>query len=187
MSLASFRPRVAEMRFQLLGRTVHPELFQTYKSHWVQRDNYSAQFCITSDGHYITWRSNNVVLTEIASSASQLLPSSGRLVEMPLQDSRHDELLSHGCAYSYEYQLEHVSSEMFRMIQKQLGDSANHHELIQVFNSSGRLPIGGVSFIHVESRLKILRIQAIHTFPDDHVLVKTQSCFRCADPNSSSK
>ena len=186
MSLASFRPRVAEMRFQLLGRTVHPELFQTYKSHLIQRDNYSAHFCITSDGHYITWRSKGVVLTEIAASATQLLPNTGRLVEMPLRDSRQDELLSNGCCYNYEYQLEHVSADMFRMIQKQLGDSANHHELIQVFNSSGRLPIGGISFIHVESRLHILRIQAIHTFPDDHVLVKTQSCFRCNGSKSNS-
>jgi len=170
------------MRFQLLGRSVHPELFQTYKSHQIHRDLYSAQFCITSDGHYITWRAGNVVLTEIAASASQLLPSCTKLVEVPLRDSSHAELLSHDCRYSYEYQLEHVSAAMFRMIQKQLGDSANHHELIQVFNSSGRLPIGGISFIHVESRLQILRIQAIHTFPDDHVLVKTQSCFRC--PNA---
>jgi hypothetical protein len=179
MSLASFRPRVAEMRFQLLGRTVHPELFQTYKSHRIQRDLYSAQFCITSDGHYITWRSGNVVLTEVAASAAQLLPPSNKLVELPLRDSCQDQLSREGCNYSYEYHLEHVSADMFRMIQKQLGDSANHHELIQVFNSSGRLPIGGISFIHVESRLQVLRIQAIHTFPDDHVLVKTQSCFRC--------
>ncbi len=179
MSLASFRPRVADMRFQLLGRTVHPELFQTYKCHKVQRDNYSAQFCITSDGHYITWRSGNVVLTEIASSASQLLPNGGRLIELPLRDAAQDAILNQGCGYSYEYELERVSSEMFWMIQKQLGDTANHHELIQVFNSSGRLPLGGLSFIHVESRLHVLRIKAIHTFPDDYVLVKTQSCFRC--------
>ena len=184
MSLASFRPRVAEMRFQLLGRTVHPELFQTYKCHRIQRDNYSVQFCITADGHYITWRCGNAVLTEIASSASQLVPNSKKLVEHPLRDSRHDELLSDGCNYSYEYQMEHLPSEMFRMIQQQLGQSAHNHELIQIFNSSGRLPLGGVSFIHVESRLQVLHVQAIHTFPDDHVLIKTQSCFRCTNQSS---
>lgn len=180
MSLASCRPRVAEMRFQLLGRTVHPELFQIHKTHRIQRENYSAEFRITSDGHYITWRAGQVVFTEIAASASQLLPHGSRLVERPMNDVWQDQIQSQGCSYDYQCQLERVSTEMFQMIQKQLGESANHHELIQIFNSSGRLPIGGVSFIHVESRLQVLRVHAIHTFPDDCVLVKTQSCFRSA-------
>lgn len=179
MSLASCRPHVAEMRFSLLGRNVHPELFQVYKSHHLQRDNYSAHFHITSDGHYITWRTGNLVLTEVAASVSQPLPSGCRLVELPLGDAVKDSIVDHGCQYAFDYQLERVPPDVFALIQKQLGDSAHHHELIQVFNSSGRLPIGGLSFIHVESRLRHLQIQAIHTFPDDCVLVKTQSCFRC--------
>jgi hypothetical protein len=70
---------------------------------------------------------------------------------------------------------------MFWMIQKQLGDAAKNHELIHVFNSSGRLPIGGLSYIHVESRTRVLQVQAIHTYPDDYTLVKTQSTFRCSE------
>ncbi len=179
MTLASCRPHAVDMRFSLLSRTVHPELFQTYKSHELQRDNYTAQFRITSDGHYITWRSGPVFLTEVASAASQPLPSGNRLVALPLREGGRDVLESQGCQYSYDYQLEYVSPDIFRLIHKQLGSAVNHHELIQVFNSSGRLPIGGLSFIHVESRLRYLHIQAIHTFPDDCVLIKTQSCFRC--------
>ena len=66
---------------------------------------------------------------------------------------------------------------MFWLIQQQLGDSAKSHELIQVFDSSGRMAIGGMSFIHVETRSHSLRIQAIHTFPDDLALVKIQSSY----------
>lgn len=180
MSLASIRPRVAELRFQLLGRSVHPELFQTYKCQRLQRQHYLAQFCITSDGHYITWRCGNTVLTEVAASATQLLPNGSRLLDQPLRDQSQDRISGADFTYRYQYHREQVSSEMFWMIQKQLGDAANHHELIQVFNSSGRLPIGGLSFIHVESRSHVLNIKAIHTFPDDHALVKTQSSFSCS-------
>lgn len=178
MSLASYRPRVAEMRFQLLGRPVHPELFVIHKSHPIQRDKYSAKFCITADGHCITWHSGRYVLTEIAASATQLVPES-RLVSVPLRSQTSTSLKCPGCDYSYEFELERVPAEMFWMIQKQLGDAAKNHELIHVFNSSGRLPIGGLSYIHVESRAHVLQVQAIHTYPDDHTLVKTQSTFRC--------
>lgn len=178
MSLASFRPRVAEMRFQLLGRVVHPELFVTHKCHSVERSKYSAKFCITSDGHYITWRSGGKVLTEIVSSATQPVPV-GQLLAMPLRSQKPASLLCPSCYYNYEFQLERVPAEMFWMIQKQLGDAAKNHELIQVFNSSGRLPIGGLSYIHVESRARTLAIQAIHTYPEDYALVKTQTSFEC--------
>jgi hypothetical protein len=178
MSLASYRPRVAEMRFQLLGRSAHPELFVIHKSHTIERDNYSARFCITADGHCITWQSGEQVLTEIAASATQPVPAS-RLISLPLRSQDPTNLICCGCEYSYEFELERVPAEMFWMIQKQLGDAAKNHELIHVFNSSGRLPIGGLSYIHVESRTRVLQVQAIHTYPDDHTLVKTQSTFRC--------
>lgn len=184
MSLASIRPRVAEMRFQLLGRAVHPELFQIYKCQRLQREHYRAQFCITSDGHYITWQSGQATLTEVIAANTQELPGGLRLLDQPLRDQRQDRINQTAFGYRYQYQLERVSAEMFWMIQRQLGDAAQHNELIQIFNSSGRLPIGGMSFIHVESRLQALKIQAIHTFPDDHVLVKTQSSFICAGASS---
>ena len=179
MSLASFRPRVAEMRFQLLGRTVHPELFQTYKCYHIDRQRYSARCCITADGHYVTWRSGSVVLTEVAASATQPLPDSARLLDLPLRDQPERSLDNQGCRYRYEYHLERAPAEMFQMIHSQLGTVAHQHELIQVFNSSGRLPVGGLSFVHVECRMRVLRIQAIHTFPDDCVLVRTESSFTC--------
>ncbi|MBX3423075.1 MAG: DUF2617 family protein [Pirellulaceae bacterium] len=179
MSLTGCRPRIADMRFRLLGRTVHPELFTTCKCHRVQREHYAAQFCITVDGHYITWCSGKSVLTEVAGASTQPLPESERLLELPLRDREHSSLEVQGCKYTYDYQAEQVASEMFWNIHKQLEQSAHSHELIQLFNSSGRLPIGGLSFIHVESRMRTLSVQVIHTYPEDHLLVRSQSSFTC--------
>ncbi len=178
MDTSTVRPKVAELTFQLFGRSAHPELFHIYKSHRIQRDNYTAQLHITADGHMITWVSGTHTLTEITSSVHQPLPSTRRLLSVPLRTAGQDTLaVSEGIEYRYEYALERVPPEMFWMIQQQLGESCKHHELIQFFNSSGRVDIGGMSFIHVDSRLKSLHIQAIHTFPDDMALVKTESTF----------
>jgi len=35
-----------------------------------------------------------------------------------------------------------------------------------------------VSYVNVEARARSLAIQAFHTFPDDHAIVKTRSVFQ---------
>lgn len=178
MDISTVRPKVAELTFQVFGRSVHPELFHIYKSQRIERDNYTAQIHITADGHLITWKAGKQVLTEIASSVHQTVPGSRRLLIEPLRDKRSEARLNeNGIEYRYEYALERVPEEMFLMIQQQLSDCQAQHELLQVFDSSGRIAIGGLSFIHVDSRLHSLHIQAIHTFPDDRALVKTESTF----------
>jgi hypothetical protein len=179
MDISTVRPKVAQLTFQLLGRSVHPELFQIYKTHRIERENYVACIHITADGHMVSLTNNNKsTLTEIASSAHQLVPVGRRIFSTPLRDSGRDTVdCVHGMSYKYEYELERVPSEMFWMIQQQLGETSRNHELIQLFDSSGRIAIGGLSFIHVDTRQKSLHIQAIHTFPDDLALVKTESTF----------
>jgi hypothetical protein len=161
-----------------LGRSVHPELFHIFKSHVIQRELYRAQLHITTDGHVISWTADGTTLTEVASSLHQPVPLGRRMFVVPLRDSGSDTIeVRPGIMYKYSYQLERVPSEMFWMIQTQLGAAGQNHELIQVFDSSGRIAIGGLSFIHVDSRSRSLRVQAIHTFPDDLALVKTESTF----------
>lgn len=178
MDISTVRPKVAQLTFQLLGRSVHPELFHIYKSHSIHRQQYSARLYITADGHVISWTAGGTTLTEVAASMHQALPVGRRMFALPLRDSGSDSIeIRPGLTYKYAYQLERVPSEMFWMIQNQLGDASQNHELIQVFDSSGRIAIGGLSFIHVDSRLNNFHVQAIHTFPDDLALVKTESTF----------
>jgi hypothetical protein len=178
MSVSTIRPRVAELTFQVFGRALHPELFQVYKTHQVARGNFTVQVDITNDGHRVTWSSGTVTITEVAASALQPLPQRRRLAAHSLQGSGSERIAYHlGVDYRYEYALERVPAEMFWMIQQQLGNEARNHELIQIFENSGRMAIGGLSFIHLETRLNSVKVQAIHTFPDDLALVKTESSF----------
>lgn len=178
MTVSTIRPRVAELTFQVFGRSLHPELFQVFKSSQVVRSNFTAKVDITNDGHRVTWTSGTVTLTEVAVSARQLLPQRRRLAAHSLDGKLRERLEYHlGVQYRYEYSLERVPAEIFWLIQQQLGETAKNHELIQVFENSGRMAIGGLSFIHLETRARSLRVQAVHTFPDDLALVKTESSF----------
>ncbi len=178
MDITTVRPKVAQLKFQVLGRSVHPELFHNYKTKFIERDRYKARIDITTDGHVISWTADNSTVTEIASSTHQMVPQGRRLFEAPLRDASRDSVLvREGIRYKYDFELERVPAEMFWMMQQQLGASSSNHELIQVFDSSGRIAIGGLSFVHVDTRIKSLHIQAIHTFPDDLALVKTESTF----------
>lgn len=182
MDISTVRPKVAQLTFQLLSRSVHPELFHIYRTQTVEREKYSARIEITSDGHVVRWNSGKTVLTEIASSTLQPVPQGRHVFSQPLLDSHEDSIeIVDGVRYEYEYELQRVPAEMFRMIQQQLRDTGETHDLFQLFDASGRIAIGGLSFVSVEERIASLQVQAIHTFPDDLALVKTQSTFRLTD------
>ena len=65
---------------------------------------------------------------------------------------------------------------MFRMVQKQLGNSPTEG-LLHNFDASGRMALGALSYISIETRQRSMLIQAIHTFPDDYAIVKVESLF----------
>ena len=50
--------------------------------------------------------------------------------------------------------------------------------MLHKFDASGRMALGALSYINVETRRRKLLIQAFHTFPDDYAIVKSQSVFQ---------
>ena len=50
--------------------------------------------------------------------------------------------------------------------------------MLHRFDASGRMALGALSYINIESRSRKLLIQAFHTFPDDYAIVKSQSIFQ---------
>jgi hypothetical protein len=52
----SVRPKVAELVFQLYGRSLHPELFEVHNARVVERGGYRAIVQITTAGHVISWQ-----------------------------------------------------------------------------------------------------------------------------------
>ena len=175
------RPKVAELTFQLYGRPLHPELFQIYRSRRVERGKYQAKIDITSGGHVITWRYGNVTLTEVAAAAQNPLPKTRRLLCHRLKGEHHDMHRCRSAAYQMGFQLEIAGPDIFWAFQQDLLRDAQRSGLLYTFDGGGRMALGAVSYIQLETRDRSLLIQAFHTFPEDLAIVKTQSLFELAD------
>lgn len=182
--MLSVRPKVAELAFQLFGRSLHPELFEVYKTRTLSRGDYQAKLDITSAGHVVTWRYRGLTLTEVACSAQHPLPEKRRLLSYRLKGERNDRVECRGgIVYQTSFQLEPVTPELFWAFQEELTRDSEKQGLVHTFDSSGRLAIGALSYIHAEMRNRSLLVRAFHTFPDDYAIVKSQSIFELAKTN----
>ena len=177
--MLSIRPKVAELVFQLYGRPLHPELFQVFCTRTVDHGEYEARIDITSAGHIVAWRHQSITLTEVATGAHAPLPQKRRLLSYRLQGERNDQVdCRGGVRYLMGFQLEKVQPDVFWNYQNDLFQDNDETEgMIYRFDSSGRLAIGAISYIHIDVRMRVLRVQAFHTFPDDYAIVKSQSIF----------
>ncbi|MBN1909671.1 MAG: DUF2617 family protein [Pirellulales bacterium] len=172
------RPRVAELVFQLYGRALHPELFQVHQTQTVARGDYEAKIDITSAGHVVCWRYAGLTLTEVAASAQHPLPERRRLLSARLRGQRNERIECRGgITYQVSFQLEPVDPEIFWTFQQELAQDGRRNGLLHQFDSSGRMAMGALSYINIQSRQRKLLIQAFHTFPDDCAIVKSQSLF----------
>ncbi|HEY2416519.1 MAG TPA: DUF2617 family protein [Steroidobacteraceae bacterium] len=176
--MLSVRPKVAELVFQLYGRTLHPELFEIHSSRTVKRGDYEAVINITSAGHVVTWRCAGLTLTEVATSAHHPLPQKRRLVSYRLKGEGTDRVeCCGGARYQVSFSLEPVEPEVFWTFQQELAHDGQHQGMLHRFDSSGRMALGALSYINLETRNRSLLVQAFHTFPDDYAIVKSQSLF----------
>lgn len=177
--MLTVRPKVAELVFQLYGRPLHPELFAIHRSRTIQRGEYEARIDITSAGHVVTWRYGGLLLTEVAASAQHPLPQKRRLMSYRIKGERSDRVLCRGgVVYQMNFQLEPVEPEVFWTFQDELCRDGQQQGMLHRFDSSGRMALGAISYIHVETRSRSLLVQAFHTFPDDYAIVKSQSLFK---------
>jgi len=176
----SIRPKVAELVFQLYGRVLHPELFEICGSRTVERGGYTASVAITTAGHLVTLRKDGLTLSEVATSISQPLPQKRRLLSHRIAGERSDRLECRGgVTYQTCFQLETVEQEVFWTFQQELAEAGLKQGIVHRFESAGRLALGGLSWVNVESRARSLLVQAYHTFPDEFAIVKSQSLFEC--------
>jgi len=176
--MLSIRPKVAEHTLFLLGRSVHPELFQIHRSRFIQRTHYKLRIDITSDGHLLTFNSGTVTMSEVVCSAKQSLPEKRRMISQVFRPKGIEvvEVKRHVC-YQTKFEIEQVGPDVFWMVHEQLSKSNEDRDLCQNFGSSGRIPMGAVSFIHVEERQRHVVIQSLHTFPDDYQILKAYTTF----------
>lgn len=174
----SVRPKIAELVFQLYGRSLHPELFVIHRSRKIDRANYEAVVQITSTGHVVCWKYAGLLLTEVSAGVHQPLPERRRLMSYTLHGEQSDQLeCCGGATYKTTFSLDRVDPDVFEVVQQELRLGGAKQGLMHVFDASCRLGLGAMSYINTESRERSFLVQALHTFPDDYAIVKSQSVF----------
>lgn len=194
------RPKIAELVFQLYGRSLHPELFEVYRTKHIargdteasagERRGYDATVQITGSGHVVTWRRGKLILSEVATSSHHPMPQKRRLLSERIDGEQTEAVdCRGGVRYEVTFALESVTPEAFAAYQQEIGLAALHtgqgesgevgtSGLMHRFDSSGRVGIGAMSYVDVQARDRSLMIRAVHTFPDDCAIVRSQSVFR---------
>jgi len=158
---------------------LHPELFVIHQTRTIERGDYQATISITSAGHMVQWRYQGLTLTEVAAAAHHPLPQRRRLMAHRLQGNRSDRLeCCGGIEYEMKFSLEPADNKKFMAYQKELTLQATRKGMLQQFKACGRLEMGALSYINMESRDKTFHVQAFNTFPEDCALLKIQSWFR---------
>lgn len=154
-------------------------------------DGYEATVAITSAGHVVHWRHRGLTLTEVCASSHQPLPQRRRLMSHRLEGRLTDRVECRGgVVYETSLSLETASPEAFLAYQREfdlmnlqggsLPTGGEASGLLHRFEASGRVGValGALSYVDVQSRDRALRVRALHTFPDDCAIVKTESVFR---------
>ena len=107
------------------------------------------------------------------------LPEKRRLLSYRLKGQRTDRVECRGrVCYQVGFQLEPVEPEVFWTFQHELAMDGERNGMLHKFDSSGRIALGALSYINVETRNRSMLVQAFHTFPDDCAIVKSQSIFQ---------
>jgi len=176
--VSSVRAKIPDLVFQVYGRPLHPELFEVTQTRTIQRGAYEARIDITTCGHVVTWKCQGLTLTEVTADASDPLPQRRRLLSYKIKGERADRVQCRGGAtYQVNFQLEPIEPEIFWGFQTELANDGEREGMLHLFSASGRMSLGGLSLIKLETRPRAMLVQTFHTFPDDFAVVKSQSLF----------
>lgn len=177
MELGQTLQRVADLKFVLYRRPLHPELFRIHQSRHLERPNYQADIWVLGLSHVVTVQSAGRCVTEVTTTDVEVLPHNGMVTNFQFRGERdHLENFDDGMRYILSTQVERMNQNLFH---------ASHRDLLRYAASRGIFVrfdewIEGdnlvpFSFIDFEARDRELHIQAFHAFPADYTILKTQS------------
>jgi hypothetical protein len=168
MSSSLGQSRVADLTFQVFGRSLHPDWFAVRAHRRVAVDAWQADLRIIDGGHAIIWRSGEIRLTEVLAGPATLLPESGLLFHSPIRHERA-AVLKPGVGVEYQtcFEVERVDSEVFDHLCDEMVLDTHRDRLFHRFADANRLAPAAISHLAFESRAKGLLVHAFHPFRSD--------------------
>lgn len=178
MGVSFGRSRVADLAFQVFGRTIHPDWFQVRSHRRIIHNLWEADIRIIEGGHAVILRSGAIRLSEVLAGPETSLPEPGLLFHSQVRQERSTSLHP-GAGFVYQccFDVERVDAEVFRHLSEEMTLDQKRGRLFHRFNPSNRMAPAPLSYIHIDARIKGLSIQTFHTFPEECAIVRTQSLY----------
>lgn len=169
--------RVADAKFVLYRRRLHPELFHIHENRHLERPAYSADIWVMGLSHAVTVQADSRCVTEATTDDLEVLPQNGLVTSFQFRGERdHVEDFDDGMKYILSTQVERMTQNLFH---------ASHRDLVRYASTRGMLvrfaewaqgdELVPFTFIDYEARDRELHVQSFHVFPADYTILKTQS------------
>jgi len=169
---------VANLRFSLYERSLHPELFEIYHDHHIIKKGYEAQIWVTGCTHVISFHRGRSSMVELTADADSILPQRGQLLELPFRGERdHECKRASDINYMMNFQVERMSPAVY---------SKTHHDLARLGTQRGLFvpfpmwmsnSLTPFTYIDYDAKVNGLHVFTFHAFPGELTVVKTQSIF----------
>ncbi len=178
MAAPFLRPRVTDLVFRVYARPLHPEFFTRSRVRRVERAGFTLTAAVTPSGHTLEWTRGGVAIMEVLGAAGDGLPDVGlrfqRRLHAPNTGGGGRCELSADVSYEMALRAETLDPDLFAHVQRELIDDASRRGLL--FHAAGVRPgTAAVSYLTVDPIAAGLAVSAFHTYPDEYVVVRTQS------------
>jgi hypothetical protein len=177
MTVGFIRPDVADMVLCVFERSVHPELIETLCQTTIPVGRNQATLRISRYGHAIEFRTNNRIVTEIATSKFAPLPTLGRMVDRRLIGYRTHMVDSLGLRYHCSYQLDSVPAEVYLQVHREMEVDARKAILKASLPGSTPSSPDCLSYLMSDLLPEGLVIHSFHTYPDNGAVLRIQTLF----------
>ena len=182
MAVPTLRPRVTDLVFRVYARPLHPEFFTRRKVRRVERAGFTLTAAITPAGHTLEWTRGGVAIMEVLSAADDGLPDAGLRMRHrvdALDAGRRGRCeLALDIRYEMGLRSETLAPEVFAHVQRELIEDGARRGML--FHAATLRPgaspgLSPVSYLTVDPIAAGLAVSAFHTFPEEFVIVRTQS------------
>ena len=169
---------LSELTFFIFRRSLHPELFDIYRSRQFFQGDYEVIIWITDCGHVVSVYSGGHCITELICPPEQMLPKRGLVQQFPFRGEKsHKCSWSNDLGYMVNFQVESMSVNLYRQCYEDFTNAGKKRGIFISFPQWAKGDLVPFSYLDYEARRDELQLHAYHAFPEQQRLLKTQSLF----------
>lgn len=163
---------------RLFNRAIHPELFRTRKAIEYEFPGGKFRAAITDAGHLLTLRRGDELVNEVVGVfPADLLPTMGVVVAAKANSGRDLHWAGGTLSYAGSCHVDVVDHEIFERIDREVTLDSRQADLYCKLSTGSRMDPAAASMVRVEPLDGAISVHALHTYPGEKSIVRTQSLF----------